>query len=139
MVSETAPTLSERETVQPASAAVPGEEEVERIIRAWQMTPGFDGWDAKVAALVASLSALFAPILAEKERRIREMAMQALADDQQLTASLDRALAAEAALAAERERCARWLRTHGTACQHGVPASASQQPSGRGRRAILEL
>ena len=50
---------------------------------------------AKHLIAAADEIASFAPILAEKERRIREMAMQALADDQQLTASLDRALAAE--------------------------------------------
>lgn len=121
-------------TSNPAPAAVPSEGDVALVLAEarHQMKVAPAEWTAEMAHIrdmeakhptyitgfstgtdalrqARAVLALFAPILAEKEARIRELAMQALADDQQLTASLDRALAAEAALAAVEGKIAKAL------------------------------
>ena len=100
----------------PAPAAVPSEEDVARILFDPENPTGdtFAQQSIQTRARylrhARNILALFAPILTEKEREIREMADHVVhADAYQAAAmaNLDRALAAEAALAAERERCAK--------------------------------
>lgn len=103
-------TRAKNAQVQPASAAVPSEELRETVkaalpsiaiaIEEWL----FNGAADDAAAL--TIAGFFAPILAEKEREIVEMADHVAHTDAYQAAAmgnLDRALAAEAALAAERE------------------------------------
>ena len=112
-----------------APAEMPGVEEIARLLfqrsvyhgydadtlkREWMRTEGFHRGNAR------AILALFAPILAEKEREkaiaieeaIENAGREALWRDQ-LRKEEARALAAEAALAAERERCAKvaWLQS----------------------------
>jgi hypothetical protein len=54
----------------PAAPGMPTEEEIVRVVRDWQMRPGFDGWDAKVAALAADVLSLIRPAFEAKDAEI---------------------------------------------------------------------
>lgn len=137
--------------VQPASAAMPSEEEMLTAYNAiWQAAPGIDAHNVDIVRreAISAVLALFAPILAEKERdncqlrlevaeeretsrisiygwrdKANEMeAALAAAHDAYQQAAVDavalfqaaeaRALTAEAALAAERERFEAMVRAY---------------------------
>lgn len=93
-----------------ARVGLPSEETIARLVRDWEMTPGFDGWDAKVTALVASFSALIRPAFEAKERIEADARIFKINATSKLRSLEARALSAEAKLAQavedEREACA---------------------------------
>lgn len=90
-----------------APAEMPGVEEIADLLQV--LSP----IGPRCRSVAARILALFAPILAEKERQFqaqveghRHTAAEATVYRQERNNAIRRALAAEAALAAERERCA---------------------------------
>ena len=105
------PTVSKRETVQTAPAEMPGVEEIQFVLA---QPLKDDDW---VVENARAILALFAPILAEKERDNRQLKLEVAAERETSRISIygwrdkenemeARALAAEAALAAARARAA---------------------------------
>jgi hypothetical protein len=86
-------------TASPAAPGMPSEEEIAGVICDWQMKPGFDDWNAKVAALVAELAALIRPAFEAKEREIERLTIRALRAIDERELALASATAAEANLA----------------------------------------
>ncbi|KUL94362.1 hypothetical protein DK26_15255 [Bosea sp. WAO] len=118
--SEAPATCAKNAQVQPASAAIPSEEDVARIVcrrvhealfpdagdwRPGELERKVDIYWPHYANEARAVLALFAPILAEKEREIERLTCRALQAIDEREAALARALAAEAALAGERDRC----------------------------------
>ena len=114
-------------------AAMPGEEEVQFVLA---QPISDDDWIVEKARAIL---ALFAPILAEKERLEDELEgtdWHAIEAGRQRDVWKARALAAEAALAAERERCAKVAEDHGElvsnepigkACSRNIAAAIRAQ------------
>jgi hypothetical protein len=83
----------------PAAPGMPSDEDIVRIIRDWQMRPGFDGWDAKVAALAADVLSLIRPAFVAKAAEIERLAASWRKLDATANEWADRAHTAEAKLA----------------------------------------
>jgi hypothetical protein len=133
-----------------APAAMPGVEDVKTLIlgRLYWTGDITKSESELVDATADAILALFAPILAEKEREIAELkgrlavrmdylvGLATTADRHVEAAAEARALAAEAALAAERERCDRAIRDcpsldeNGYICEKSA-AIAAIRPQGR--------
>lgn len=74
------PGMATHAKIASVQTGLPSEEEIRRVIRNWQMTPAFDGNDARIAALSTAILDLIRPAFEAKERLIRQQAMQAIAD-----------------------------------------------------------
>ncbi|MEZ2410585.1 hypothetical protein AB6806_27690 [Bosea sp. RCC_152_1] len=127
-----------------APAAMPGErelaDEVEREMMSWRgANGGVFTLRACAFAIAQKVACLFAPILAEKERlgeRVRELSL--LLDKQMGTPceQIRHRQEVEAAVAAERERCAKIAEDHGAlvsnepigkACSRNIAAAIRAQ------------